>query len=362
MNSPMPTGRQAEKAVLVDISLNKKKINPYDLAELEALASTAGASTVGTIAQSREKPDVKFYIGEGKVQELKALCASNDADLVIFNCDLAPSQIRNLRNELNIKVIDRTGLILDIFAQHAHTREGKLQVELAQDNYTMTHLTGKGIELSQLGGGIGTRGPGETKLEMDRRRIRKKISILKKELDEVRHHRSLRREKRKSSKVSVAAIVGYTNAGKSTLLNLLTRSDVLVENKLFATLDPVTRKLYLPRGKEILLTDTVGFIQNLPHDLVEAFKATLEEVTEADLLIHIVDISHPNFMEQISSTYKVLEDLKAITKPMLTVFNKLDRYEGNPQVLLKKYAPAAAISALKKTGIEELIKKIEKLI
>jgi GTP-binding protein HflX len=197
---------------------------------------------------------------------------------------------------------------------------------------------------------------------MDRRRIRDRLAVLRRELEEVRQHRSLRRDKRRSSRVPVAAIVGYTNAGKSTLLNLLTRSNVLAEDKLFATLDPVTRKQYLPSGKEILLTDTVGFIQDLPHGLVEAFKATLEEVTEADLLIHIVDISHPNFIEQINSTYKVLEDLKAITKPMLTVFNKIDRYVGDPAVLLKKYSPAVAISALKKTGINELIKKIEKLI
>ncbi len=351
-----------EKAVLVDIALHKEKIDPYDLAELEALASTAGAKMVGSIVQSREKPDGRTYIGEGKVTELKALCASTDANLVIFNCDLSPSQIRNLQEELGLKVIDRTGLILDIFAQHAKTREGKLQVELAQATYTLTHLTGKGISLSRLGGGIGTRGPGETKLEMDRRGIGNKIAEIKRELKQLREHRMMRREKRKQSRISVAAIVGYTNAGKSTLLNLLTRSNVLAEDKLFATLDPVTRKMYLPGYKEILLTDTVGFIQNLPHDLVEAFKATLEEVTEADLLIHIVDISHPNFVEQISSTYRVLEDLKAITKPMLTVFNKVDRYFGDPEILIKKYSPAVAISATQKTGIEELIKKIEKLI
>jgi GTP-binding protein HflX len=353
---------KTERAVLVDVALNKEKIDPYNLVELEALAKTAGADNVGEITQSREKPDTRYYIGEGKTAELKAICESVNAELVIFNNDLAPSQIRNLQSELNLKVIDRTGLILDIFAQHAHTKEGKLQVELAQDNYTLTHLTGKGIELSRLGGGIGTRGPGETKLEMDRRRIRKRISILKEELEDVRRHRSLRREKRKASRVSVAAIVGYTNAGKSTLLNTLTNAGVRAEDKLFATLDPVTRKLYLPSKKEILLTDTVGFIQDLPHDLVEAFKATLEEVTEADLLIHIVDISHPNFIEQINSTYKVLEDLNAITKPMLTVFNKIDRYNGDPAVLLKKYSPAVTISALNRTGIEELTKKIEKLI
>lgn len=351
-----------ERAVLVDVALNKEKIDPYSLVELEALAKTAGADNVGEITQSREKPDTRYYIGEGKVAELKALCASTSANLVIFNNDLSPSQIRNLQSELNLKVIDRTGLILDIFAQHAHTKEGKLQVELAQDSYTLTHLTGKGIELSRLGGGIGTRGPGETKLEMDRRRIRKEISVIKKELEEVMRHRGIRREKRRMSNISVAAIVGYTNAGKSTLLNTLTKAGVRAEDKLFATLDPVTRKLKLPNKKEILLTDTVGFIQNLPHDLVEAFKATLEEVTDADLLIHIVDISHPNFIEQMSSTYKVLEDLKAITKPIFTVFNKIDRYTGDPAVLLKKYSPAVTISALKGEVIGKLIEKMQEMI
>ena len=353
---------KTERAVLVDVSLKKEKIDPYDLVELEALAKTAGAESAGEVIQSRDKPDVRYYIGEGKVTELKAACISANAEMVIFSCDLSPSQIRNLQEELGVKVIDRTGLILDIFAQHAHTKEGKLQVELAQDNYTLTHLSGKGIELSRLGGGIGTRGPGETKLEMDRRRIRKRLSQLKKELEEVRDHRSIRRERRRQSKVPVAAIVGYTNAGKSTLLNTLTKAGVVAEDKLFATLDPVTRILKMPDKKEILLTDTVGFISDLPHGFIEAFRATLEEVTEADLLIHIVDISHPNFIEQINSTYKVLEDLSAITKPMLTVFNKLDRYIGDPKVLLNKYSPAVAISALKGTGIEELIKRIRTLI
>ena len=353
---------KTERAVLVDVSLKKERIDPYNLVELEALAKTAGAESVGEVIQSRDKPDIRYYIGEGKVTELKAVCLASSAETIIFNCDLSPSQIRNLQEELGIKVIDRTGLILDIFAQHAHTKEGKLQVELAQNNYALTHLTGKGIELSRLGGGIGTRGPGETKLEMDRRRIRKRISQLKKELEEVRAHRSIRRERRKRSNIPVAAIVGYTNAGKSTLLNMLTKAGVVAEDKLFATLDPVTRILKMPDNKEILLTDTVGFIQNLPHDLVEAFRATLEEVTEADLLMHIVDISHPNFIQQINSTYKVLEDLSAITKPMLTVFNKLDRYIGDPNVLLNKYSPAVAISALKGTGIKELIDNIGKLI
>jgi GTP-binding protein HflX len=226
----------------------------------------------------------------------------------------------------------------------------------------MTHLTGKGIELSRLGGGIGTRGPGETKLEMDRRRIRDRVAQLRKELETLRKSRELRREKRRQSHIAVAAIIGYTNAGKSTLLNTLTHAGVLAEDKLFATLDPVTRKLKLADGKEILLTDTVGFIQNLPTMLVEAFHATLEEVTDADLLIHVADISHPNLIEQINSVYNVLEELKAITKPMLTVFNKIDRYVGDPEVLLKKYSPAVAISALKGTGMDQLAVQIDRLL
>jgi GTPase len=351
-----------QKAILVDVALDKGKIDAYGLAELEALAQTAGAVTVGNITQSRERPDGRYYIGEGKVQELKALCAANNADIVIFNKNLSPSQTRNLQDELGVDVVDRTGLILDIFALHAKTREGKLQVELAQANYTLTHLTGKGVALSRLGGGIGTRGPGETKLEMDRRGIGKKISDIKHELDQLREHRMLRREKRKQSNIHVAAIVGYTNAGKSTLLNTLTKAGVLAEDKLFATLDPVTRKLYLPSGKQVLLTDTVGFIQDLPTSLVEAFHATLEEVTEADLLLHVVDMSHPDFIQQINATFKVLEDLGAITKPMLTVFNKLDKYIGDPTVILEKYKPAVAISALKNTAIGELVKKIDSLI
>jgi len=351
-----------ERAVLVDVALNKAKLNPYDIAELEALAKTAGAASVGEITQSRENPDVRYFIGAGKLVELQTKIAETDATMVIFNRDLLPSQTRNLQDELEIKVIDRSALILDIFAQHAHTREGKLQVEMAQDQYTMTHLTGKGIELSRLGGGIGTRGPGETKLEMDRRRIRDRLAQLRRELEDVRKNRELRRERRRGSNVPVAAIVGYTNAGKSTLLNTLTRASVLVEDKLFATLDPVTRKLKLPDRKEILLTDTVGFIQNLPTMLVEAFHATLEEVTEADLLIHVVDISHPNLIDQMHSVYKVLEDLKAITKPILTVFNKVDKYDGDASFLIKKYDPAVTISALKGTGIDDLMTGMIKLI
>ncbi|MDD5593537.1 MAG: GTPase HflX [Candidatus Margulisbacteria bacterium] len=347
----------AEKAVLVGIEFQREN---HFLAELGKLAETAGAVVVGSLVQKRDKPDPTFFIGSGKIEELKALCASVRANLVIFDHELSPAQTRNLEKELGLKVIGRTELILDIFARHARSREGKLQVELAQSEFRLTHLTGHGASMSRLGGGIGTRGPGETKLESDRRLIRSRIAELKKILENVRQERHLKREKRRSSRLPVAAIVGYTNAGKSTLLNALTRAGVLVENKLFATLDPTTRRLYLPSSRVVLVTDTVGFIQKLPHTLVAAFAATLEEVTEADLLIHVVDGSNPEFEEQISAVYQVLEELKSITKPMITVFNKIDLLKKPlPKKVLKKYQPAVTISALEKQGLTELLAIID---
>ncbi|MFC1767392.1 GTPase HflX, partial [Candidatus Margulisiibacteriota bacterium] len=349
-----------EKAILVEVIINGEK---KSLDELASLAHTAGAKVVGSITQNRDKPDQRTYIGEGKLKELHALVAKEDANLVIFDNELKPSETRNLQSELGVKVIDRTGLILDIFAQHANSREGKLQVELAQLDYTLTHLTGKGIELSRLGGGIGTRGPGETKLEMDRRRIRKTISQLKKELESIRAHRSTRRQARKASLIPVAAIVGYTNAGKSTLLNILTEAGVLVQDKLFATLDPTTRKVKLPNGWELLLTDTVGFIQKLPHGLVESFKATLEEITEADILLHVVDSTSPDLEDHISAVYNILEDLKAISKPIITIFNKIDGLKKKlPRKLIKKYAPAVEMSALKKENVDKLLESTVKYL
>ena len=351
-----------EKAILVGIKLKNDEIPIEEsLAELKQLAATSGAETVGTLTQNREVPDKKYFIGPGKMQELKTLCEATSAELAIIDHDVSASHIRNLENDLGIKVIDRTELILDIFAQHAHTREGKLQVELAQSEFIMTRLTGRGISLSRLGGGIGTRGPGETKLEMDRRRIKRKISDIKKELESVSMNRHLLREKRKSSRIKVGAIVGYTNSGKSTLLNSLARANVLVENKLFATLDPVTKRVYLPGGKVILLTDTVGFIQKLPHQLIDAFKATLEETIEADFLLHVVDASSPYMEDQITSVYKVLEEIGIITKPILTLFNKIDICKP-PKALLKKYDPAVFISAYYKTGFEELTRSLLKLL
>ena len=347
-----------EKTILVEITLNGEIST---LKELASLAHTAGATVAGKITQNRESPDQRYYIGPGKLNELKNMVEKESANLIIFNNELKPSETRNLQDHLRVKVIDRTGLILDIFAQHANSREGKLQVEVAQLNYTLTHLSGKGIELSRLGGGIGTRGPGETKLEMDRRRIRKNISQLRKELDTLRENRSLRRQSRRHSLIPVAAIVGYTNSGKSTLLNTLTKAGVLVENKLFATLDPTTRKMELPNRWNLLLTDTVGFIQKLPHGLVEAFKATLEEVTEADLLIHVIDSSAADLEGHIDAVYNILEDLKAISKPIITVFNKTDTLKKKlPRKLIKKYKPAVEISALKGEGTDKLLEAIVK--
>lgn len=351
-----------EKAILVGVKL-KTDQTPLNesLEELEQLASTSGAETVGSITQNRVMPDRKYFIGHGKMVELKALCETLAADLVIIDQEVSASHIRNLEDELGIKVIDRTELILDIFAQHAHSREGKLQVELAQSEFLSTRLIGHGMSLSRQGGGIGTRGPGETKLEVDRRRIRRKISELKDEIELISKSRHLSREKRQASRIKVGAIIGYTNSGKSTLLNSLAKTNVLAENKLFATLDPVTKRVYLPEGGVILLTDTVGFIQKLPHQLIDAFKATLEETIEADFLIHVVDASSKYMEDQISAVYKVLEEMQIINKPILTLFNKIDVCDP-PKALLKKYDPAVFISAYYKTGFEELTKALVKLL
>jgi GTP-binding protein HflX len=346
-----------ERAILVGIDVFGEQKIPVreSIEELERLADTAGAEVVGQITQKRAQPDQKYFIGSGKLEELKSLILSRRADLTIFDVELSPSQERNLENDLGTKVIDRTELILDIFAQHARSREGKLQVELAQSNFLLSRLTGHGVLMSRLGGGIGTRGPGETKLEYDRRRIRKRISDLKQEIEKVRKERSIRREKRKRSHLPTVALVGYTNSGKSTLLNAFSKAGVLTQDKLFATLDPTIRRVDLPSRKVMLLTDTVGFIQKLPHQLIAAFRATLEEVTEADLLLHVVDASHPYFEDQIAAVYTVLEELKCVTKPVITVFNKIDKLNKKlPKRILEKYQPALAISALYAKGLEEL--------
>jgi len=315
-----------DRAILVSLVTEAESdgLVRYSLEELERLAETAGVEVLESILQKRERPDVKWFIGQGKVSEVRRKLEELEGTTVIFNQELSGSQVRNLEAALDAKIIDRTQLILDIFAQRASTREGILQVELAQLSYLLPRLSGHGKNLSRLGGGIGTRGPGETKLETDRRHIRNRIAELRRQLDEVKRHRQLHRDRRKKSGVFQAALVGYTNAGKSTLLNRLTKSEVYAENQLFATLDPTSRSLDLNGAGEALLTDTVGFIQDLPHDLIAAFRATLEEVLEADLILHVVDASSPMRDQQIRVVEEVLEDLGVRGKETVLIYNKLD--------------------------------------
>ena len=340
------------------------------LSELGALARTAGAEVVGTLVQRLHHPDVATYIGKGKAQELSDLEKHLNVDLVIFDDELSPSQQRNLEKSLNARVIDRTALILDIFAQHARTREGRLQVELAQLEYRLPRLAGQGTELSRLGGGsrsagaggvggaIGVRGPGETKLEIDRRRIRGRISELREEIEAVREQRKIHRRQRAAQAIPVVAVVGYTNAGKSTLFNTLTEAGVVAENKLFATLDPTTRHILLPGNQEALLTDTVGFIQKLPTKLIAAFRATLEEVIDADLLLEVVDISHENAIEQSETVNDVLADLQSDDKPRVSALNKIDLLDDISEVDTTLYPNAVAISALKGIGLDALREQV----
>lgn len=351
---------ETEKALLVALQLDKDNgwTTEESLEELAQLAKTAGAEVAGNIIQRKDFPDTAYYLGQGKAAEVSVFCRAADIDLVIFDCELSPRQRRNLEEVINCKIIDRTELILDIFAQRARTREGKLQVEMAQLNYLLPRLTGKGTSLSRLGGGIGTRGPGETKLEADRRHIRRRTATIKAEIDLVAKHRRLHRQSRRG--LPLAVLVGYTNAGKSTILNRLTGADVLAEDKLFATLDPTVRKMHLPDNREILLGDTVGFIQNLPHHLVASFRATLEEVTTAQLLLHVVDVSHPKAEEQMQAVYKVLNSLNAAGKKMITVFNKTDRL-ATPHALarlLKVTPDSVSVSALSGEGLTELREKL----
>lgn len=359
----METGLIKEQAVLVGWLPKGRPGGDIEesLDELELLAATAGAKIFSRVVQERAKPAPATLIGKGKLQYIANLIAENEIDLVIFDDDLTPVQQRNVEDIVNTKVVDRTGLILDIFAQRARTREGKLQVELAQMQYLLPRLVGKGTLLSRLGGGIGTRGPGEMKLEVDRRRIRKKISHIKKDLDNVRKHRRLYRAKRQSVPVPVVALVGYTNSGKSTLLNTLTGAGVPCEDRLFATLDPTTRRIRLANGQHVLLSDTVGFIRKLPHQLVEAFKATLEEVSEADLLLHIIDTSHPNQTEQVQAVENILEELGLADKKIISVYNKSDRFKNKNTVkIIAAQTPGSvAISALHNEGIDKLLEAIE---
>ncbi len=331
------------------------------LEELKQLADTAGATVIKKFIQKRPKPDPAFFIGRGKVQELALYAQQENIDLCIFDDELSPAQQRNIESVMGIRILDRTALILDIFAQRARTNEGKLQVELAQLQYTLPRIMGKGLMLSRLGGGIGTRGPGETKLEVDRRRIRDRIAFIKDQIEKVKAVRSLHRSKRKKNNVFEVSLVGYTNAGKSTLLNTLTNSDIYAKDQLFATLDPTTRQLTLPNKQEIIITDTVGFIQRLPHQLIAAFRSTLEVVTEADLLVHVIDVSHELYKEQAAAVHEVLKEIGAETKPVITVYNKIDKLPPDSKLAdrLALEEDTVCISAAKKLNLESLQQMLE---
>ena len=351
--------KETERVLLVAVSLPGEADVEGSLKELSELAVTAGAETVGTVIQSREQIHPGTYVGKGKIEEIKDLLWELDATGIICDDELSPVQMKNLQDELDVKVMDRTLVILDIFAARASTSEGKIQVELAQLKYRQTRLTGFGTAMSRLGGGIGTRGPGEKKLEMDRRLIKSRIAQLNRELRDVKKHRELTREQRSKSRIPVAAIVGYTNAGKSTLLNALTGAGILAEDKLFATLDPTTRNLKLPSGQEILLTDTVGFIRKLPHHLIDAFRSTLEEAKYADIILHVVDVSNPQMDEQMYTVYETLADLEVRDKTVITVFNKQDRLTETPIIRDFHADYTVKISAKTGAGLEELLQTVE---
>ena len=356
------TSEKQEKVILVGIAGEDAEEALSSLMELEELAGTAGAKVLEIFIQSRDLPHPGTYLGSGRLAELKERVQELEADGIICDDELSPAQNRNLEDALQVKVMDRSLLILDIFAGRAATSEGKIQVELAQLRYRATRLTGKGTALSRLGGGIGTRGPGESKLETDRRSIHNRISKLKADLKEVVRHRDLMREKRRNSAVPVVAIVGYTNAGKSTLLNTLTGSDILAEDKLFATLDPTTRSLALPGGEEVLITDTVGFIQKLPHHLIDAFKSTLEEALYADVILHVVDASDPRMKQQMETVYATLKDLGVEKKPVITAFNKCDLPLGEAFLYDAQAEEALRISARTGAGLMELKETISRIL
>lgn len=357
---------EPERALLLGLELTKKRGNwsvELSLQELKQLAETAGAEVIGRVSQKRDAPDSGLFFGKGKLEEIALLIQEQNINLVICDDELSPSQQRNIEQFLGVKVIDRTSLILDIFAQRARTYEGKLQVELAQLKYHLPRIGGQGLILSRLGGGIGTRGPGETKLEVDKRRIRARISEVEQQIENVKKHRTLHRSGRVAANIFLIALVGYTNAGKSTLLNTLTEAGVLAEDKLFATLDPTTRKVQLPNGQEVLITDTVGFIQKLPHQLVSAFRSTLEEVQSADLLLHVVDASNPNYEQQMAAVISVLRELHAEDKPTITLYNKVDTItEEAVRERLLRMPDSLLLSAKLRQGIEAFMTKLESCV
>ena len=351
-----------ERVILVGVQADDNEDTEKSLDELEELAQTAGAETVGRIIQNREQIHPGTYVGKGKLDEIKNLLWETDATGIICDDELSPAQLGNLQDALDTKVMDRTLIILDIFAERASTNEGKIQVELAQLKYRQSRLVGLGKSLSRLGGGIGTRGPGEKKLEMDRRLIKGRIAQLNRELKDVKRHREVTREQRSRNHIPVIAIVGYTNAGKSPLLNRLTGASVLEEDKLFATLDPTTRGLKLPSGQEVLLTDTVGFIRKLPHHLIEAFKSTLEEAKYADMILHVVDVSNPQMDEQMYTVYETLQNLDVKDKVVITAFNKQDRLTEVPIIRDFKADHIVNISARTGQGLDTLQSVIEQIL
>lgn len=346
-----------ERALLVGLTLKGQDSSVTDdhLTELSLLTETAGAEIVHIITQKRERIDFTYYVGKGKCAEIKNFALELEADLIVFDDDLSPAQMRNLEREIDKRIVDRTGIILDIFARRALTREAKIEVELAQLNYLLPRLTRHWKHLSRQIGGIGVRGPGETQLETDRRLVRERISALRKKLDKIESGRATRRKKR--SRIPVVALVGYTNAGKSTLLNSITDAGVFVEDKLFATLDPVVRSFEDDHGRKILFTDTVGFIRKLPHHLIASFKSTLEEVVEADLVLHVVDVSHPFYLEQMEGVREILRDIGAGDRPSMTIFNKVDLVSRDSAISIAKdrYPDAHFISALRCIGIAAML-------
>ncbi len=360
-----------ERVILVGVSTQEGDDTEDSLEELAELVATAGAEAVGCVIQNREAVHPGTYVGTGKLQEIRELLWETDATGIVCDDELTPAQLRNMEDVLDTKIMDRTLIILDIFAARASTSEGKIQVELAQLRYRLSRLAGLGKSLSRLGGGIGTRGPGEKKLETDRRFVKNRIAQLNRELRDVRRHRDLTREQRKKNPTKSAAIVGYTNAGKSTLLNVLTAARVLSEDKLFATLDPTTRKLTLDSGQEILLTDTVGFIRKLPHHLIEAFRSTLEEAKYADYIIHMVDVSNPQMEKQMHIVYETLDSLEAGDKKVITLFNKIDRQESGTEQLLRDGRAERTLRISARTGeglsklralLEEMLREDKKLL
>ena len=353
---------QEERVILVAVSTGEDDDTAASVDELEELASTAGAVTVGKVIQNRENVHPGTYLGKGKIEEVKELLWELDATGIICDDELSPAQLKNLEDALDTKVMDRTMVILDIFASRARTREGKIQVELAQLRYRAVRLVGLRNSLSRLGGGIGTRGPGEKKLEVDRRLIHERISQLKSELEDVKRHREVMRKKRENGGALTAAIVGYTNAGKSTLLNRLTQAGILAEDKLFATLDPTTRVLTLPGGERVLLTDTVGFIRKLPHHLIEAFKSTLEEAKYSDVILHVVDCSNPQMDMQMHVVYETLRQLEITDKEIVTVFNKIDREGADPAGRDMAADYRVKISAKTGEGLPDLLGVLETIL